>query len=275
MKLRTTCVVGLLLFGGMAPAQEVVPLGGEFQINAFTTGSQKQAEVAADEQGDFVVVWYSTGGYGTDTSSSSIQARRFETDGTPKGIDFQVNTYTFSNQDWPEVAVGPQGDFVVVWESYGSYGTDTSRWSIQGQRFDASDTPVGGQFQVNSYTTEDQYKPAVGIDAMGNFIVAWESEGSYGTDTTTLSVQAQFFDACGRPVGGQFQVNSYTTYAQGSPKVASVDPEGNFVVVWESQGAFNLPAWSDVVQAQRFASRPVLVDSFESGDLSAWSIIVQ
>ena len=77
------------------------------------------------------------------------------------------------------------------------------------------------------------------------------------------------------PLGGQFQVNSYTTYAQGSPKVSSVDSEGNFVVVWESQGALNLPAWSDVVQAQRFASRPVMVNSFESGDLSAWSSIVQ
>jgi len=77
MKLRTTCVVGLLLFGGMAQAQDVAPLGEEFQINAFTTGSQKKGEVAADEQGDFVVVWYNTGGYGTDTSSSSIQAQRF------------------------------------------------------------------------------------------------------------------------------------------------------------------------------------------------------
>jgi len=37
MRLWTACGVGLLLFGGMAQAQDVAPLGGEFQINAFTT----------------------------------------------------------------------------------------------------------------------------------------------------------------------------------------------------------------------------------------------
>ena len=53
-----------------------------------------------------------------------------------------------------------------------------------------------------------------------------------------------------------------------------IDPEGNFVVVWESLYSDGADTdWS--VQAQRFASRPVMVDSFESGDLSAWSSIVQ
>ena len=247
------------------------PDGGQFQVNTFLANWQWSLEVAADGQGDFVVVWQSDGSYGTDTSQRSIQAQRYESDGTPDGGEFQVNSYTSSHQYRPALAVNAQGNFVVVWESYGSYGTDTSRWSIQGQRFDASGTPVGGQFQVNSYTTDDQYKPAVGLDAQGNFIVVWESEGSYGTDTTTLSVQAQFFDACGRPVGGQFQVNSYTTYIQGAPSVSSVDPEGNFVVVWESQGAFNLPAWSDVVQAQRYRATTLFADCFESGDTSRWA----
>jgi len=76
MKLRTTCVIGLLLFGGMAQARDVAPLGEEFQINAFNTGSQKKGEVAADEQGDFVVVWDSAYSDGDDPSNS-IQGQRF------------------------------------------------------------------------------------------------------------------------------------------------------------------------------------------------------
>jgi hypothetical protein len=56
--------------------------------------------------------------------------------------------------------------------------------------------------------------------------------------------------------------------------VSNVDPEGNFVVVWESLSSDGPDTdWS--VQAQRFASRPVLIDNFESGDLSAWSNVVQ
>jgi len=115
----------------------------------------------------------------------------------------------------------------------------------------------------------------VGIGVDGSFIVVWESEGSSGTDDNLTSVQGQFYDASGKPVGGEFQVNSYTYHYQLAPAVSAVDPEGNFVVVWESRygDGTDTNLWS--VQAQRFASRPVLVDNFESGDLSAWSIVVQ
>lgn len=35
--------------------------------------------------------------------------------------------------------------------------------------------PVGGQFQVNSYTTSVQEEPALAADAVCNFLVMWES----------------------------------------------------------------------------------------------------
>ena len=38
-------------------------------------------------------------------------------------------------QYYSEVAADSLGDFVVVWNSEGSNGTDTSGFSIQGQRF--------------------------------------------------------------------------------------------------------------------------------------------
>ena len=51
------------------------------------------------------------------------------------------------------MAAAPDGDFVVVWESNGSSGTDTSSWSIQGQRYASNGSTLGAQFQVNTYTT--------------------------------------------------------------------------------------------------------------------------
>lgn len=331
MRISAVSMAVLLVLGGPALAQGVAPLGGQFQINSYTTATQRSARVACNGQGDFVVVWNSVGSSGTDTSYSSVQARRFRANGVANGNDFQVNTYTHSNQDWPNVAVGPQEDFVVVWQSMysagsdarqsihgqlydgggtpigsqfqinsyttdvqllpsaaldsqgrfvvvwfslGSYGTDNSGGSVQGQRFDESGTPDGGQFQVNTYWTDWQRYPAVAADGQGDFIVAWQSKGSYGTDSSQASIQAQFYDASGKPAGGQFQVNTYTYQDQRAPSVSEVDSEGNFVVVWESRyGSGTDNYWS--VQAQRFASRPVMVDSFESGDLSAWSNIVQ
>ena len=107
----------------------------------------------------------------------------------PIGEEFQVNSYTTSWQVYPAVAVEPQGNFVVVWMSDGSYGTDTSPFSIQAQRYDANGTPVGAEFQVNSYTTNFQGTPAVAVEPQGDFVVDWQREGSDGTDTSSNSIQ--------------------------------------------------------------------------------------
>ena len=66
---------------------------------------------------------------------------------------FQVNTYTTDIQDDPSVGLGADGDFVVVWHSDGSSGTDSSSFSIQGQRYASDGSPVDGEIQVNAHTT--------------------------------------------------------------------------------------------------------------------------
>ena len=251
MKFWAVGILWLLVAGTVSPAQQPVPQGGQIQVNSYTTGRQWRANVAADSEGDFVVVWYSVGSDGTDTSLGSIQARRFEADATPKGTEFQVNTYTTDSQEWPALAVGPQGDFVVVWESIGSYGTDTSGDSIQAQRYNDSGTPVGGELQVNSFTTNNQRMPAVASDAGGNFVVAWESNGSNGNDADSYSVQARLYDDSGAPAGNQFQVNTYRRSWQQEPTVA-FDGQGDFVVAWESNGSNGTDSDGFSVQAQRF-----------------------
>jgi hypothetical protein len=60
---------------------------------------------------------------------------------TPVGSEFQVNSYTTSTQYNPSVAAHADGDFVVVWESFGSSGSDSDDFSIQGQRY-RSPNPV-------------------------------------------------------------------------------------------------------------------------------------
>jgi len=232
-------------------ASNGTPVGGQFQVNSYTTGAQQQAAVAAATPGDFVVVWQSEGSYGTDTGSYSIQAQRYDATGTSVGVQFQVNSLTAGAQQQAAVAADTQGDFVVIWRSSGSYGTDTSSTSIQAQRYDANGTRVGGQFQINSYTTSIQRDPTVAADAQGNFVAVWQSNGSYGNDTSSYSIQAQRHDANGIRVGGQFQVNSYTTGLQFYPAVA-VDAQGDFVVVWDSNGSDGTDTSYRSIQAQRY-----------------------
>jgi hypothetical protein len=120
-------------------------LGGEFQANTYTTDSQTEPAVAVDANGDFAVVWESSGSSGSDSSASSVQGQRYDSAGTALGEEFQVNTYTTDRQGGffvgPAVAAVEDGSFVVAWDSYGSVGNDDSGFSIQGQRY-TTVTPV-------------------------------------------------------------------------------------------------------------------------------------
>src|SRR5262249_33059630 len=102
---------------------------------------QKHPRVTSDPVGAFVVAWESTGSFGGDNFdgsavSYSVQGQLYSPDGSPFGGQFQVNTYGTNAQTWPAVASDPLGrQFVVVWQSNGSAGSDSSFFSVQGQRY--------------------------------------------------------------------------------------------------------------------------------------------
>jgi hypothetical protein len=162
--------------------------GTEFQVNTYTTGGQHHPAVAADPAGNFLVVW----DYG-NFAFQEIQGQRYDSSGAAQGTEFQVNTYTTSDQVNPAVAADAAGNFVVVWRSIGS--ALLGGFSITGQRYDSSGTAQGGEFQANTYTNLQQRYPAVAADAAGNFVVVWQSLGSAaGSDTSSYSIQGQRFE---------------------------------------------------------------------------------
>jgi len=201
------------------------PLGSsEFRVNAYTTGQQSVPSVASDPTGHLVVVWES---FFQDGSEYGVFGRRFDPSGIP-GPEFRVNSYVSSDQRSASVATDAAGNFVVVWESTDQVAPFES--SIFGQRYDAGGVPQGGEFQVNSYTTESSIRPSVGMDDSGNFVVSWTRNA-----ISTAEVFARRFNAAGVPQGGEFQVNAFTIGYQDSPSV-SVHKNGAFVIAWESVG---------------------------------------
>jgi hypothetical protein len=92
----------------------------------------------------------------------------------------------------------------------------------------ATQTPVGPEFQVNTYTTSSQQKAVVAADAAGNFVVVWASNAQ---DGDSFGIFGQRFDLKGARLGPEFQVNTYTTGFQYTKAVAAA-PDGNFVVAW-------------------------------------------
>ncbi len=229
------------------------PAGGEFQVNTYTPYAQSSGAVAASPNGDFVVVWASRGSAGPDTSSGSIQGRIFASDATPRTGEFQVNTYTLSYQSYPAVATAPNGDFVVVWHSDGTLGSDVQPPSVQAQRFNPAGAPLGGEFQVNSHTTNAQRFPAVAVAPGGEILMVWQSLGSAGADNSSTSIQGRLFNSVGVAVGEDFQINTFTPSTQATPSVAVGDGR-QFVVTWQSDGSSDSDSSSYSIQRQDLAA---------------------
>jgi len=220
---------------------QVLPQGPEFQVNTHTTYSQTAPSVGVDGMGNFVVAWTS---FGKDGSATGIAARRFDSAGASLGAEFQVNTHTTSYQYSPAVAVDGVGNFVVVWTSNGKDGSGNG---VSGQRFDSTGAPLGGEFVVNTYTTGNQVDASVAIDGMGDFVVVWSGDGQ---DGSLSGIFGQRFDSAGMPLGGEFQVNTFTTSLQQVPSVA-MHASGSFVVAWTT---FSEDLSGTGVFAQRYDS---------------------
>jgi hypothetical protein len=136
--------------------------------------------------GNYVVAWG-----GSSTSSDpfgGVFGRRYDGAGVALGPEFQVNTQTTGTQNRPAVAADGAGNFLIVWTS-GDFDTqDGSVAGVFGQRYDGAGLPLGGEFQVNTYTTGGQFFPRVAADPAGNFVVAWTG---YVAGTSYVDVFAQ------------------------------------------------------------------------------------
>ena len=222
-------------------------LAEEFQINAYTQGSQGLSDVAAETNGDFVVAWSS--GPHDGPTSYAVFARRFGSNGTALGPDFQVNTYTPGNQILPDLGMDNDGDFVIAWQSDQQDGYLNG---IFARRFNSSGTAQATELQINLVTFASQRNAEVAMDGAGRFVVTWQSY--YQDYPFSDGVFARRFDAAGTPLAAEFQVNTYTADNQKYPAV-EIDDAGRFVIAWASHGQ---DGSGDGVFAQRFSSLAIL-----------------
>jgi S-layer homology domain len=155
--------------------------------------------------------------------------------------EFVVNTSLPGENYSDGVAIGEDGDFIVVWGESGD---------VVGRRFDPLTVPLGNPFPVNATPPNPQLRSSIARDAQGRFVVVWAEE--------ITGIWGRRFDADGTPLGGDFPVNTSTPLYTYRPHVAS-DPSGNFVVAWTSHNG----AGGDVM-ARRFDSNGApLGDEFQ------------
>ena len=223
-----TTAFSLLSDTGSVTVQGTAPdlsSGAEFQVNTTTSDKQEVPSVAALADGGYVVTWQS---HDQDGDQYGIFGQRYDSTGAATGAEFQINTTSAGEQQKPSVTGLADGSFVVTWQSKDQ---DGDHWGVYGQRYDSAGSPAGGEFQINTTTTDEQKEPSIAALDDGGFVVTWQSKDQ---DGDKFGIYGQRYDSSGSPVGGEFQVNVTTTEEQQEPAVAAL-ADGGFVVIWQSK----------------------------------------
>ncbi|MFM9972831.1 MAG: beta strand repeat-containing protein, partial [Burkholderiales bacterium] len=211
-------------------------VGGETLINTTTANDQRAPFIAALADGGYLVAWYSEL---QDGSGSGVYAQRYDASGVAVGVEKRINSTTADIQSYPAIGALPDGGYVVTWSSNLQ---DGNAYGIYAQRYGANDAAIGAEVRVNTYTTNDQYWPAIIALTGGGYVVSWMShsqDGSHG------GVYAQRYDASSARLGVETQVHTTTLNQQDQPAVAAM-PDGGYVVTWYGLGTS--------VATQRFTS---------------------
>jgi len=163
-------------------------VGAEFRVNEATGELLAGTRVKVAPDGTFVVSWARVAYTPQDIGAF---VRRFDANGAPLGPPFRVDTQGVST--YPVTAFDAAGRFVVAWMSNPGGQSD---YDVRARRFDALGAPLGPEFGVNTFSAGQQYRPVLGSDAVGNFVVAWTSLGQ----ADAADVYAQRFGGL-RPAG--------------------------------------------------------------------------
>lgn len=209
----------------------------DFAVNTYTAYIQRNPDVAAQPDGQFLVVWESGGLSPITDPSQGIFARRYGADAVALGNQFQLDATSDIADNLPAAAPLTDGGYVVVWVT--GLPSDATTNVLYGRRLGLDGLPLGDQFVVNHYTPF-QTRPAVAGTSDGGFVVVWED--AY-RDGDNFGVFGQRFDAAGALSGPDFRVAEATVSIQRRPSIAAT-PGGGFVVAWASYE----------VHARRFAA---------------------
>jgi hypothetical protein len=189
-----------------------------------------------DAGGNFAVVWMQ------DKSSNSIMGRLYKADGSAKTEPFEISTIRFSSVTQPSISMSRQGQFVVTWDG----DPELARLDdIHARMYDSNGTAIGEQFIVNTTIEGPQQNPEVAINHRGRFIIVWDIK--IDPDINEREIFAQRYDGTGRPLGQEFQVNTYIEGDQKRPAVAMIEGS-KFITAWQSYGqdgsGYGVFAWT-------------------------------
>ena len=165
--------------------------------------------LAVDDAGDAVIAWQLSGG--------GVQARQRLADGTV-GPKLAISTAGRPAQQ-PQVTRNQNGQGGIAWTE-----NDGTSWIVRSRRFDDAFTLSGAR--TASQPGRDALDPQIGVDGVGNIVVAWRRH----TANIYWSVQTEAEAADGSSTNG-LRTMSYSEEDALDP-VLAVDVGGRALLAW-------------------------------------------
>ncbi|MCG7534626.1 dockerin type I domain-containing protein [Pseudoalteromonas sp. OOF1S-7] len=103
--------------------------GAPFKVSTFSGGNQTAPAISAGENGSYVVTWQSRN---QDGSGTGIYAQAFNSDDSPNGEEFLVNTNTEYEQRNPSIKHTNANEFVISWAG----SSATGDYNVYAQKFE-------------------------------------------------------------------------------------------------------------------------------------------
>ena len=202
------------------------------------------ASISARSDGRFVVAW--------SLFSGEVSARVFSPEGAPLGPVITADA-TSQPKIGPWVAMGPLGEFIVVWQTFlgGDPSSGRLLGSLQAQRYGPGSRPRGEKILVSDHFVGGIH---VAKDGAGNFLVIWNEVPDAGGGGPH-GIYGRRFSAAGAPLGAVLPlVPFFTTGYRG----LAMAPDGSFVIAWDSPGkdGFDQNVFAQVFPASGVPSRP-------------------
>ncbi len=194
-------------------------LGSNFQINASDdSDTDWLPDIDVDDDGNFVVVWRNN-----STSHSHTLMRIFNHKGMPITKDIRVNEKNSKRiSSAPKVCCTINNNIIVTWADSRDY-----RNKIYCQYYDGSGIPLGNNHLVSSDSTWSNYHPAIAINDLGEFLIAWQA-----TKNSMDEVHAQRYNPGFERVWENYSItNSMTLSNKTRPAISLFN---NYVyTVWQ------------------------------------------
>jgi|GEM_PF-1158576 len=205
-----------------------LPIGQAVRVHDDSAGLQGSAQVGTSS-GGIVVTWHSV-----NDDAQRIWVRVFDTDLTPASPEILVDQA--ESLASPGLAVGADGDFLLVWRGLEAPPFDTNaepRLAIRLQAFDATGDTIGLEQVVERGGANPHVAPSVAMTEQGTIWVSWLAQPvpAPGIPMGTV-ILAQELGLDGTPLGPVMDVAT----TDGVPGELTGGDRGA-LLTWHSSGA--------------------------------------